>query len=79
MSIDRTTSQAPGLPGAHVIADDAEAVATARALAAEFAPGAAERDAGRLLPVPVPDIYFGGSSPAAGRVAARRSTSERSG
>ncbi|MEU4411019.1 SfnB family sulfur acquisition oxidoreductase [Streptosporangium sp. NPDC023963] len=51
MSIDRTTSQAPGLPGAHVIADDAEAIATARALAAEFAPGAADRDAGRLLPV----------------------------
>ncbi|GAA4203567.1 SfnB family sulfur acquisition oxidoreductase [Streptosporangium oxazolinicum] len=51
MSIDSTTSQAPGLPGAHVIADDAEAVTTARALAAEFAPGAAERDAGRLLPV----------------------------
>ncbi|MGJ6967109.1 SfnB family sulfur acquisition oxidoreductase [Streptosporangium sp. G11] len=51
MSIDSTTSQAPGPPGAHVIADDAEAVATARALAAEFAPGAAQRDAERLLPV----------------------------
>ncbi|MFF3438603.1 SfnB family sulfur acquisition oxidoreductase [Streptosporangium sp. NPDC002721] len=51
MTTDSTTSRAPGLPGAHVIADDAEAVATARALATEFAPGAAERDAARVLPV----------------------------
>lgn len=36
--------------GAHVIADDAEALAVAAALAAEFRAGAAERDAGRRLP-----------------------------
>lgn len=35
----------------HVIADDAEALAAARALAAEFAPGAALRDRERRLPV----------------------------
>ncbi|MEU6794108.1 SfnB family sulfur acquisition oxidoreductase [Nonomuraea wenchangensis] len=36
----------------HVIADDAEALATARDLAAGFAEGAAARDAGRRLPEP---------------------------
>ncbi|MFI6512004.1 SfnB family sulfur acquisition oxidoreductase [Streptosporangium sp. NPDC050855] len=51
MSIIGTASQIPDRPGAHVIADDAEAIATAGALAAEFATGAAERDAERLLPV----------------------------
>jgi SfnB family sulfur acquisition oxidoreductase len=35
---------------AHVIADDAEALAVAASLAAEFRKGAAERDARRLLP-----------------------------
>ncbi|GAA2989101.1 hypothetical protein GCM10017559_06300 [Streptosporangium longisporum] len=51
MSIIGTTSQVPDRPGGHVIADDEEAIATARTLAAEFATGAAERDAERLLPV----------------------------
>jgi hypothetical protein len=37
---------------AHVIADDAEALAVAEALAAEFRAGAAERDAQRRLPGP---------------------------
>lgn len=37
-------------PGAHVIADDAEALAVARALAAEFRTGASARDAERRLP-----------------------------
>jgi SfnB family sulfur acquisition oxidoreductase len=37
-------------PPAHVIASDAEAIDVAKALAAEFAPGAARRDAGRILP-----------------------------
>ncbi|MFG1396082.1 SfnB family sulfur acquisition oxidoreductase [Roseixanthobacter pseudopolyaromaticivorans] len=36
---------------AHVVASDAEALTVARALAAEFAPGAAARDAGRQLPI----------------------------
>jgi SfnB family sulfur acquisition oxidoreductase len=45
---DMTT---PGLMGtAHVIADGAEAIATARRLSAEFTAGAAERDADRVLP-----------------------------
>ncbi|SFQ34950.1 SfnB family sulfur acquisition oxidoreductase [Variovorax sp. 770b2] len=35
---------------AHVIRDDAEALAAARVLADEFAPGASERDRGRRLP-----------------------------
>ncbi|MEU5123891.1 SfnB family sulfur acquisition oxidoreductase [Streptomyces asoensis] len=35
---------------AHVIADDAEALAVAASLAAEFRPGASARDAGRRLP-----------------------------
>ncbi|MCG5214792.1 SfnB family sulfur acquisition oxidoreductase [Streptosporangium sp. KLBMP 9127] len=51
MSIESAPTRAPDRPSAHVIADDAEAVAAARTLAAEFAPGAAERDARRLLPV----------------------------
>ncbi|MFN3525203.1 MAG: SfnB family sulfur acquisition oxidoreductase [Paracoccus sp. (in: a-proteobacteria)] len=38
----------PELP--HVIADDAEAIAVARRLAAEFAPGASDRDRDRILP-----------------------------
>ena len=38
------------VPSAHVIADDAEALKTAAELAEEFRPGAAERDARRLLP-----------------------------
>jgi len=37
-------------PGAHVVASDAEALAVARGLAAEFATGAAERDRERRLP-----------------------------
>lgn len=47
-----------GVPGvakpaanAHVIRDDAEAIAVARRLAAEFAPGAAARDRDRVWPV----------------------------
>lgn len=42
------TPSAP--PGAHTIADDAEAIAVARRLAAEIAPGAAERDRTRAIP-----------------------------
>ena len=37
-------------PQAHVVTSDAEALTVARALAAEFAPGAADRDAQRRLP-----------------------------
>lgn len=36
---------------AHVLSSDAEAIAVAQALAAEFAPGAAERDRDRIWPV----------------------------
>ncbi|MET7905366.1 SfnB family sulfur acquisition oxidoreductase [Streptomyces sp. NPDC005336] len=44
-------SSLPGPPeGAHVIADDAEALKVAAALAEEFRTGAAERDATRRLP-----------------------------
>ena len=46
-----TLSAGPTTPTAHVIRSDAEALETARALAAEFAPGAERRDAERLLPV----------------------------
>lgn len=46
---------APGLPRpttpAHIIKDDAEAIAVAEALAREVAPGASERDRGRILPI----------------------------
>ncbi|SEG54353.1 sulfur acquisition oxidoreductase, SfnB family [Thermomonospora echinospora] len=42
----------PAAGRAHVIRTDEEAVETAARLAAEFAPGAAERDARRLLPRP---------------------------
>ena len=44
----RSADQRPAL--AHVIRDDAEAVAVAKELAAEFARGAAERDRKRTLP-----------------------------
>ncbi len=44
----RSADQRPAL--AHVIRDDAEAVAVAKELAAEFARGAAERDQKRTLP-----------------------------
>src|ERR1700722_12821448 len=37
-------------PSAHVIGSDAEAVETAKRLAAEFAVGAAKRDRERILP-----------------------------
>lgn len=46
---------APGLPRpttpAHIIKDDAEAIAVAEALAREVAPGASERDRDRILPI----------------------------
>ena len=45
-----TRPEPPG-PPAHVIVDDAEALAVARILAAEIAVGAAERDARRQAPV----------------------------
>jgi SfnB family sulfur acquisition oxidoreductase len=46
-----TDQLAPPLPdAAHVIADDAEALAVARRFAAEIAPGAAERDRVRAIP-----------------------------
>lgn len=45
----------PGLPRpttpAHIIKDDAEAIAVAEALAREVAPGASERDRDRILPI----------------------------
>ncbi len=44
---------------AHRIADDAEALGIARELAAEFAPGAIERDHDRRLPVAEIDRYSG--------------------
>ncbi|GAA4557182.1 SfnB family sulfur acquisition oxidoreductase [Planotetraspora kaengkrachanensis] len=50
MSIDSPPSRAPGTSTAHVIADDAEALAVAEELAGEFAAEAAERDARRRLP-----------------------------
>ena len=40
----------PALPSAHVISSDAEAIATAKRLAADFASGAAARDKERALP-----------------------------
>jgi SfnB family sulfur acquisition oxidoreductase len=47
----RLTAAVPcGRPDAHIVADDAEALAIAAALAAQFAPEAAERDAERRLP-----------------------------
>lgn len=46
-------------PDAHVIASDAEAIAVARELAAEFAPGAAERDRLRRLPAAELDRFSG--------------------
>ena len=49
MTIHTATDTADG-PDAHVIADDAEALSTARRLSAAFATGAAERDARRALP-----------------------------
>ncbi|WP_326824683.1 SfnB family sulfur acquisition oxidoreductase [Streptosporangium sp. NBC_01756] len=52
MSIDSAHSRAPGRPAAHVITDDAEALAVARELAEEFAVEAALRDAERRLPGP---------------------------
>ena len=48
---DGRARPAPALTTApHVIADDAEAIAVAHRLAAQFAPGAARRDRERLLP-----------------------------
>ncbi|MFG2653454.1 SfnB family sulfur acquisition oxidoreductase [Streptomyces sp. NPDC048436] len=44
------TSTAPTRPASRVIADDAEALAVATGLAAQFRDGAAERDASRHLP-----------------------------
>jgi SfnB family sulfur acquisition oxidoreductase len=52
MTTDSIPAATPTRPGAHVIADDAEAVAVARELAAEFAVDAAARDADRRLPAP---------------------------
>ena len=46
-------------PSAHRIASDAEAVALARELAAEFAPGAAARDRERRLPAAELDRFSG--------------------
>ncbi|MFJ4920680.1 SfnB family sulfur acquisition oxidoreductase [Streptomyces sp. NPDC088725] len=45
-----TAPSSAGRAAAHVIADDAEALAVAAELAGEFRTGAAERDAGRVLP-----------------------------
>jgi SfnB family sulfur acquisition oxidoreductase len=54
-------SGVPGLPRpskpAHVIRDDAEAIAIATALAADFAPGAADRDRDRVAPVRELDAF----------------------
>lgn len=53
VSIPEPAAPAPTFdldPHAHVITSDAEAIAVAKTLAAEFAPGAAERDRGRILP-----------------------------
>jgi len=51
----------PGLPRpttpAHIIKDDAEAIAVAEALAREAAPGASERDRDRILPVDLLDAF----------------------
>jgi SfnB family sulfur acquisition oxidoreductase len=46
-------------PQAHVIGSDAEAIATAKALAAEFAVGAVERDRERILPAAELDRFSG--------------------
>lgn len=46
-------------PHAHVIASDAEAIEVAKALAAEFAAGAAKRDRERLLPAAELDRFSG--------------------
>jgi SfnB family sulfur acquisition oxidoreductase len=60
--VDQTAPDGvPGLPRpaapAHVIRDDAEAIAVARRLAADFAQGAAERDRTRRWPVAELDAF----------------------
>ncbi|WP_377295214.1 SfnB family sulfur acquisition oxidoreductase [Rhizobium sp. SG2393] len=59
-----TKDAASGVPAfpkptepAHIIRDDAEAIAVARALAKEIAPGAAERDRDRIWPVKELDAF----------------------
>jgi SfnB family sulfur acquisition oxidoreductase len=59
-----TTVAAKGVPGpkrpstpAHVIKDDAEAIAVAEALAARFEPGSAQRDRDRIWPVDELDAF----------------------
>lgn len=55
LDADAPPKGAPGLPRpttpAHIIKDDAEAIAVAEALAREVAPGASERDRDRILPI----------------------------
>jgi SfnB family sulfur acquisition oxidoreductase len=58
LQIDTPTAQKQGVPGvprparpAHIIGSDAEAIDVAHALAEKFAPGAAQRDRHRILPI----------------------------
>ena len=59
--IESIVEGVPALPrpreAAHVIKDDAEAIAVAHALAAEFVEGSAERDRTRRLPVAELDSF----------------------
>ncbi|WP_062119416.1 SfnB family sulfur acquisition oxidoreductase [Aureimonas sp. AU40] len=59
--IEAAAKAVPGLPRpsapAHVIADDAEAIAVATAIADRIRPGAARRDAERIWPVEELDAY----------------------
>ncbi|WP_062221323.1 SfnB family sulfur acquisition oxidoreductase [Aureimonas sp. D3] len=59
--IEPAASAVPGLPRptahAHVISDDAEAIAVAHAIADRIRPGAARRDAERIWPVEELDAY----------------------
>ncbi len=59
--IEPAASAVPGLPRptahAHVIRDDAEAIAVAHAIADRIRPGAARRDAERIWPVEELDAY----------------------
>jgi SfnB family sulfur acquisition oxidoreductase len=64
LQLNPVNTQPAGVPGvprpaqpARVIRDDAEAIATARELAARFAPGAAHRDRHRILPIQEIDAF----------------------
>jgi hypothetical protein len=64
LDIDTKPAQKQGVPGvprpvkpAHIIGSDAEAIDVAHTLAAKFAPGAAQRDRHRILPIVEIDAF----------------------